>query len=263
MVHDPPTAGTDATRGKVPPRNPTESVIELKASTTIANLLRASPVPPSELLKNLSMYLRRETVGDMLVVSDLYREILDVPGVVIEFGVRWGRRMATLIALRELFEPYNFTRRVIGFDTFTGFPAVSAEDGPHPAVQPGSYAVPENYASYLDDLLGAHEAESMLSHIKRFDLIPGRVEESLPAYLAKNPETLISLAYFDLDLYQPTKAALDHIAPRLTKGSIIAFDELGHPNYPGETQAVLQAFDLPEIRLRRFPFHPYPAYVIV
>jgi hypothetical protein len=37
-----------------------------------------------------------------------------------------------------------------------------------------------------------------------------------------------ALAYFDLDLYEPTRAVLEQIRPYLTKGSIVAFDEFAH-----------------------------------
>ncbi len=36
-------------------------------------------------------------------------------------------------------------------------------------------------------------------------------------------------------MYQPTKELLEAIRPRLTKGGILAFDELAHPKWPGET----------------------------
>ena len=43
------------------------------------------------------------------------------------------------------------------------------------------------------------------------------------------------MLFIDLDLYEPTKFALEQFLPRMHKGSIIAFDELDNPQWPGET----------------------------
>jgi predicted O-methyltransferase YrrM len=57
----------------------------------------------------------------------------------------------------------------------------------------------------------------------------------------------------DRDLYEPTKAALEAVLPRLTAGSVLVFDELNHPEYPGETQAVQEVLGVNRLRLRRSP----------
>ncbi len=74
-------------------------------------------------------------------------------------------------------------------------------------------------------------------HIRRTLIVQGDVRETLPRYLDQNPQTVIALAYFDLDLYEPTRDTLEAIRPYLTKGSVLAFDELAHAKWPGETAA--------------------------
>ena len=37
---------------------------------------------------------------------------------------------------------------------------------------------------------------------------------------------MVSFVFFDMDTYEPTKKCLEVIKPYLTKGSIVAFDEL-------------------------------------
>ena len=39
----------------------------------------------------------------------------------MEFGVEWGSTLSLLIKLRSIHEPYNYSRKIIGFDTFSGF----------------------------------------------------------------------------------------------------------------------------------------------
>jgi hypothetical protein len=62
----------------------------------------------------------------------------------------------------------------------------------------------------------------------------------------------ISLAFFDLGLYAPTKEALQAMQSRLMKGSILVFDELNYEFAPGETQAVIESLDLKQYTVQRF-----------
>jgi hypothetical protein len=71
------------------------------------------------------------------------------------------------------------------------------------------------------------------------------------------------LAYFDFDLYKPTKECLEAIKPRLTKGSVVAFDELNDPDSPGETLALMEVFGLENITLKRYPYASRVSYFIV
>ena len=47
------------------------------------------------------------------------------------------------------------------------------------------------------------------------------------------------MAILDMDVYDPTKKVLQKIKNRLFKGSVLVFDQLNHPDFPGETKAVL------------------------
>ena len=56
-------------------------------------------------------------------------------------------------------------------------------------------------------------------------MINGDASKTIKKYLKSNQQTLISLAYFDIDIYKPTKDCLKAIKPYLIKGSVIGFDE--------------------------------------
>ena len=79
------------------------------------------------------------------------------------------------------------------------------------------------------------------------------------------PETSTDLrvAYFDFDLYEPTKKCLELIRPRLTKGSVIGFDEANDPDSPGETLALMETFGLNAVRLKRYPHASRVSYFVV
>ena len=73
----------------------------------------------------------------------------------------------------------------------------------------------------------------------------------------------MSLLFLDFDLFEPTKCALENFVPRMPKGSIIAFDELDNPLWPGETLAMLESFTSSPLKLRRFSFDPYISYAVI
>jgi hypothetical protein len=187
--------------------------------------------------------------------------IVPVHGVIMEFGVRWGQNLALFSSLRGMHEPYNYNRKVIGFDTFDGFPSVSKEDGG--LVSKGDYSVVEGWAEQLDELLDMHTLNSPIPHKKKHELVQGDATKTLPRYLEKHPETIIALAYFDFDVYKPTLDCLKAILPHLTKGSVLAFDELNTPEFPGETIALREVLGLSTYAIRRDPSNPLTSYIVI
>jgi hypothetical protein len=229
----------------------------------LLELFLETPIPKEQILSNIGLFLNSKTLSRLLFFDFLYRQILDVMGVICEFGTRWGPNLGELISLRGIYEPYNRHRKIIGFDTFSGFPAISKEDGSADMMEVGHLRTPDEYFKYLTEVLDLLEKENPLAHIKKHEIIKGDVSVTLPQYLEKNPETIISFAYFDLDLYQPTKFTLHLIKDRLVKGSVLGFDELNDPDSPGETLALMETFGLNNVKLKRFPFASRNSYFVV
>lgn len=236
---------------------------EQETRAMLLNMFENSPIPREQVLENLELFMRPQRISEILSLQQLYLKILDVHGIVIEFGVRWGRHLSVFSALRSIYEPYNFYRKILGFDTFAGFLNTTQQDGNSERMYNGSMSVAESYESYLAQVLALHEAEAPLSHIKRTELFKGDAPIELEKYFQQHPETIIALAYFDLDIYQPTKMCLELILPRLIKGSIIAFDELQHPEFPGETIALKEVINLSQFQIRRFSTSPNPAFIVM
>jgi hypothetical protein len=239
------------------------SPAERAARGRLRGLFEDCPIPQEELLANLGLFVNRQSMGRMLFLHELYRRIVPVEGVVMELGVRWGQTLALFSSFRGLYEPFNYTRRIVGFDTFEGFPSVSVHDRPSDATGVGAYGVTEGYDDYLRAVLECHEQESPIGHITKYDVVRGDVVETVPRYLEEHPETIVALAFFDVDLYEPTRACLEAIRPYLTRGSVIAFDELNCPDFPGETLALREVLGLDNVRLERSPLVSYPAFAVI
>lgn len=164
-----------------------------------------------------------------------------------------------------ILEPYNHTRRIIGFDTFTGFPDIHEKDrqgGRSEHLHPGAFGEHGDLMEEITRLIALHDANRPLGHIPKVELVRGDACETIPAYVQEHPHLLVSLLYLDFDLYAPTKAALEHLYPRIPKGGIVAFDELNCAEFPGETVALLETVGLEKAELRRFPYDPYISYFV-
>ncbi len=227
------------------------------------DLFRDCPIPKEELLSNLGLFMRRQDLARVLFMHELYQKALEVHGCVMEFGVRWGQNLALFESFRGIYEPFNHNRKIVGFDTFAGFPSVHSKDGTSDIVVQGAYSVTENYEKYLTDVLDYHEKESPISHIKKYQLVKGDAVTQIDKYLKENPETLVALAYFDFDIYEPTKKCLESIKNHLTKGSVIGFDELNLHDFPGETLALKEVFGLDRFHIKRSRLSPLQSYIVI
>lgn len=204
--------------------------------------------------------MRVEALARTLYYNNLYQKIIDVPGVICEFGVQWGATLSQLVNLRSIYEPYNYSRTIYGFDTFSGLKNVRAEDGA--LASEGDYAVDNEYERTLEEILHLLEADSPIGHLKKFALIKGDASVTIDTWLDQNPHAIISMAIFDMDIYEPTKIVLEKIIPRLTKGSLLVFDELNYSAFPGETTAVNEVLGLNNITLKRTPLQPHCAWAV-
>lgn len=221
------------------------------------------PIPDDQMLSNLGLFLNSKNLARLLFLDHLYQKIVDVQGTILEFGTRWGQNLAIFSALRGIYEPFNRHRKIIGFDTFKGFPSISPKDGNSDMMKKGELSVTKDYDDYLSRLLELQEMDNPLGHIKKYELCVGDGTVEIGKYLKKHPETIISLAYFDFDLYEPTKKCLEAIRPHLVKGSVLGFDELNDTDSPGETVALMETFGLNNIRLKRYPYASRVSYFIL
>jgi len=234
------------------------------AEAQLGQLLRNAPIPETELAENSGLFVSPRTVKRMFFFDQIYREALPVHGVVMQFGLRWGRDLATLHSLRTIYEPFNATRLILGFDTFEGFPSVHECDGRAEMIEPGILKVSEGYEAFLRGVFAQRQVVDPLPQVQRFDLFKGDAPVRLQEYLEAHPETIIALAHFDMDLYEPTKRCLEIMRPFMTKGTVLAFDELVSSVSPGETVALREVFGLGQIRIRRSPaYSGHGSYVVM
>lgn len=244
--------------------------IELKSSkdednnrNNLTNHLKNNKIPEEQLLGNLGLFLDSKHLSRILLMDHLFKSSIGVHGDIFEFGCRWGQNSSLFSALRGIYEPFNRHKKIVAFDTFAGFPGVVKEDGKHQMMFKGALKTHKNYEEFLEKILNLQEKMNPLSHIRKFEIVKGDAVKEFPKYIKKNPHTIISLVFFDFDIYKPTKEILKMIKPRLVKGSVVAFDELNDPDSPGETLALMDTIGLNNIKLQKYPYASRVSYFIL
>src|SRR3954452_15539415 len=161
-----------------------------------------------DLLDKLEAFPRfssKRSLARFLCRHELFRKVIGVNGAVIECGVFNGAGLFTWAQLSNIYEPVNYNRKIIGFDTFEGFPGVSERDG-------GGWRegdIRGDTRQNLELSIEKLNAVRHLAHIPLMELVQGDFLETGPRYLEQNPHLLVSLLYLDFDLYEPTKKALE------------------------------------------------------
>ena len=224
---------------------------QIRQREEIMKLFQDRPMSDKHLLVNLGLYMRSSILAKILFVDELYRHILDIPGAIIEFGVWWGQNLVLAENLRAIYEPFNQTRQIIGFDTFSGYEGFSDVDGKSDIIKKEGYTTTKDYYGYLSELILLHEKNNVLGNIQKHTIVEGDVIDTVPKFFNKNPEMIVALAYFDLALYEPTKVCLEVIQPRLIPGSVIMLDEFNSSEAPGETVAFREVFGSKGYRIKK------------
>ena len=213
-------------------------------------------------LQNFPKYVRRQHLKRFLAMYELFKLVLPVKGSVVECGVFRGFGVMTWAKLSAMLEPENLTRRIYGFDTFSGFPTIGDKDKSKFAAPEVGELSSSSHAELLQ-LVEEYDRDRFLGHLPKVELIAGDITKSAPAFVESHPHVVVSLLFIDCDLYEPTRAALRAFLPRMPKGAVVAFDELDNPIWPGETLAALENDVLTGLRLRRLEWDPYIAYAVI
>ncbi len=241
--------------------SPFSSNYEKNNLKKLKDLFKQNPIG-DDLVNELSLFLKRQSLMRILFIDEIYRKILNTEGHIAEFGCKWGSNLAIYTALRGIYEPYNHNRKILAFDTFQGIKGYGKKDKLAIA-KDGSYSTKKGHEKKLSEILNILENFCPVPHIKKHKLIKGDVRKTLLTYLKENKHTVFSLIYLDMDLYAPTKYVLKKILPFVTKGTVIVFDESNWSAFPGPTIALDEVFGKKKYKLNKSKFQPIPSYIVL
>jgi hypothetical protein len=236
---------------------------DLEYLLKLENYFNASRGESIDKLRSFTRFVPAVEFTKLFVKYEIFKSILNVNGSIVECGVHNGGGLFTWAILSSIFEPTNHTRKIFGFDTFQGFPELSAID----KVDQNEHAIKNGLAanSYDELLKGIEIFDEWrpLGHIPKIQLIKGDACHTIEDFLNQNPHVVIAMLYLDFDIYKPTKIALELLVKRMPKGGVIVFDELNNELWPGETVAVNEILGINNIAIKRFPFHPHISYAVL
>jgi hypothetical protein len=195
----------------------------------------------------------------MIQQYEIWKLSQDIPGHVVELGVHFGESFLHFAKFVEMFNMGERETRVIGFDTFAGFPSISAmdkskknqEETGRLKVTKGGFYSGEGAYRRLQKLIKIFEDDHFVPQKSRLELVKGDVLKTIPKFVKDNPGLRISLLHLDLDLYEPTLCALKYLYPLVSPGGVVILDEYGQEKFPGESQAFDEYFGKSRPKLQK------------
>jgi len=194
-------------------------------------------------------------IGNILSHYELYKKIIDIPGVVIELGVFKGGSLIQFATFRELLENEK-SRKIIGFDIFGKFPQVNF-------VNSDTNFVEKWNNDFEEEILTKRDLEKAIVNkgFNNIELIEGNILSTVEEYLKKYPYTRIALLHIDTDVYEPAKKGLELLYERIVPGGLLVLDDYG--TIEGETLAVEEFFEGQNIEIHKMRFsHSKPSYIV-
>lgn len=211
---------------------------------------------PTEKIEAVAKFASRQSLTKLMARWEVFQKQLHVNGSIVEVGVHRGASLMAWAQFSSILEPVNYLRKIIGFDTFSGFPSLDKKDtvGDSEHLTVGGYSAGGDAKEELAKAIELYDINRLMNHIPKCELVAGDASQTIPGYLEENPHLVVSLLHLDADLYEPTKVALEHFLPRMPKGGIVVFDELNLKQLPGETSATMEICGIHKLRLERLPW---------
>ena len=220
-----------------------------------------------EVSKNFPIFTRRVFLKKFLAHYELFQKIENLAGDIVELGIYRGSSLMSWANFVEIKCMGDRHKKIIGFDNFKGFVKFDKKDGKKDKrvnkIKGGFQS--EEFEKPLLEAIKIYDEDRFIPYKKRIEVIKGDIEKTVPKYFINNPGTRISLLHFDVDLYRPTKIALETLWPLIVKGGVVLFDEYAIPPWEGETKAVDDFFKKNKIKnkIKRFQWSTNPGgYVI-
>jgi len=198
-----------------------------------------------------------ERLRKMLVRAELFASVVDVPGDVVEAGVLKGTGLLFWLKLLAIRTPGSIAR-VVGFDLFEGW-SEQAADADKEVVD--AYLAEAGFSGITPEAIAAKvEAAGFAG---RCELVAGDVCETAPAYVEAHPGFRIRLLNLDMDVGAPTKAALEALWPRVSRGGVVVFDEYAVSHWSASEGIDAWLETQPGLRVRTIPWGRSPTAFVV
>ncbi|RQS26425.1 hypothetical protein DIE03_24065 [Burkholderia sp. Bp8992] len=201
---------------------------QLAARRELFDLMQTYPATREELERSLGLFVRGSLLARILATFEIYQKIVPLPGAILDLGTWRGQTAVLCENFRAILEPLNFQRRIHAFDTFTGYTGFAEHDArDRKLFSDGTYSLSGEYADLLRKLLNLHERSNAMGHVHdKHHVWEGDCRDTLAAFDEAHPGEMVALAWFDLNVIEPTRHAFDAVMERLVPGGVVAFWQL-------------------------------------
>jgi len=172
---------------------------------------------------NLLFSSDKRVFNKMVKRIELYMDVKDLPGDIMEVGVFKGAGMALFLKLKHMYEP-NSLMKVIGFDYFEKDILLNNLDGTNKASMANVLSRVEESELSLESV----EARLVTYGTDNFMLKQGDAIANAKKFCLENPGAKIKMLYMDLDTGEATYLILKELWSRVVKGGIVVFDEYAY-----------------------------------
>jgi hypothetical protein len=203
----------------------------------------------------------RNVFNKMMARINFYERTKDLHGDIVECGVFKGSGMLTWLKAMDSYEHHSI-KKVVGFDMFD--PEKTVED------LTGIDKKTMQQVFHRDNKLKSSDLSIEVVNAKildagfdcsKFELVEGDICEMAPDYINTRPGFCISILYMDLDLEEPTYAALNALWPRVVPGGIVVFDEYAYHRW-SETRAADKFVYATGLNLNKLNIKAPTAYIV-
>lgn len=216
-------------------------------------------------LTNYMAFIQRRDLPQLLAYYELFKLVKNLPGSIAEVGVFLGNGLFTWSKLMETFFPGNRGKKVFGFDNFSGYSkSVSLHD--KKAIEYiknliGDFDISYEFVHKLEKL---HNLDSLIPGIERVKIYNDDLITSINMFKDENYGVRLKLLVVDVNLYKPTKIALDNLYDLLITGGVIALRGYGVKPWEGESIAVDEFLKEKNINsINSFDFSMYPSIYVI
>ena len=163
------------------------------------------------LITNYGLFSGDANLYKTLIIFDLIKNVSKIKGDIIELGIHKGN---TSLLIKKILDIFRIKKKLYLLDHFKGLTHFNKKDTKFSKKFRGKYfGEKKQVQSFIN-----------FFNFKKIKIINKDATTLRPGFF-KNKK--FSLAYFDMDLYQPTLSALNAIEKNISVGGFIVFDE-GH-----------------------------------
>lgn len=196
--------------------------LSLKKYSKIVSLVKKNKFSNFDILTNYGLFSGDRNLFKTLKIFELIYQIKNVKGDIIELGIHRGN---TSLLIKKILNIYKIKKKLFLLDHFKGLIHYTKKDPKASKKFENKFKSPKKL---IEDFLKFFDFKNV-----------SFIDQDATKLNNKSFENKkFCLAYFDMDLYEPTLNALKAIDKSIVKGGIIVFDEGNKKIWAGEKKAI-------------------------